>query len=175
MRIITLALAFVIITTSHVQAQADISVGIAQNFDRMEHALNNANQPLEKINILHDMIKDDATIKVKVNNPVLSPSENAAELTLDKEAYINSFVIGGRYVNNYNAEIQTLAVKAADNKDEAVSVITLKETGAILDPHNLEKRGKLFISTTQCQSIHGANLQITSSNCKTDVSFVSEI
>jgi len=155
-------------------SQADITKDVQGSFQRIEHALNDRNDPLKKVNVLHDSIVEDAIFKVTVKNPVLTPAQNATELQLNKEEYINSFLIGARYVKDYNVNIDLKSVNHNADK-HIVSNVAFEETGSVLDPRNLGNNGKPFISKTICTFNHASDLKISSSSCKTDVSFEQQI
>ena len=144
---------------------------LAQRFQALEDALNNRAQPLQKVHILHDQISAQAVFKITVDNPALSPAQNATRFEMDKTDYINSFLLGGRHVADYHASIQVVSIDPDVRSGQMVSTILLEESGAVLDVRYQGKRGRNFLSHTVCRSLHGRNLQILSSACDTAVSY----
>ena len=163
-----LLFAFTIYASS---SEAAPSKTVAETYRQIESALNNKEDPLQKVRVLHDLINESAQFIINVDNPVLNEAQNSAQKRLDKIDYINSFFIGTRYIDNYSATIKTVSVEHNQDDNTAISQITLKETGNVLDPYDLEKSGKPFVSVSQCQTWHDEANKIIASQCKTNVSY----
>lgn len=174
MRTFTLSMFLICVSIASASA-ADINNVIEESFVHVETALNDRAEPMKKIEVLHNLISENATFEVKVDNPALNAAQNSSAIQLDKAGYINSFLMGANYVDNYSADIQTLSIKSNKGSDKATSHILLQESGTMLNPYNISERGKDFISSTQCYSVHGEEAQILSSKCETKISYNEQI
>lgn len=173
-RIAVICLLVALMPWSRLDASADLRSAphaLAQRFQALEDALNNRAQPLQKVRVLHDQISPRAIFQVSVDNPTLSPAQNATRFELDKAGYINSFLLGGRHVADYHASIQVVSIDPDVRSGQMISTILLEESGAVMDARYRGQRGRDFISHTVCRSVHGRNLQILSSSCDTAVSY----
>lgn len=140
-------------------------------FRDLEVALNNREDALEKIHVLHDGIRADARFDVRVDRSGLLPALGVQSMHLGKDGYINSFLLSGDAVQDYRASVQVVAIEAGET-GYLSSTILLTEEGQTF---SASKQGKLFVSYTVCRSQHARNLQILSSVCDTSVQYPKNI
>ncbi len=150
---------------------------IAQKNLEMKKVLNQDKRTLSAINYLHKHISDDARFRLTVNNPVL-PIDSKQTFEMNKEAYINTYIQGTNYIDDYEFDIDTVSVKMDLESAEAITEDILVERGEMLNPYNLEAPGKQFVSRTRCTTRHkviDGELVSKGGSCHTDVSFEEEI
>lgn len=141
-------------------------------FSKLEKALNNRAQPLEKVHLLHEVIAQNAVFDVNFENAQIeSGLENS--MRLDKAAYINSFLLGNRFVGDYKAEISVESVE--EEAHGWRSRVVIEESGVALSPLFEKQLDKAFVSRTTCVSDHDAHLQIVKSHCRTSVNYHKDI
>lgn len=153
-------------------ASTDMPAMISSHFQQLEAALNNSQQPLAKVHVLHAQIRDDAVFDIQLDNRTRAQASAPQHLQMGKEDYINSFLLGQRFIRGYKAKINVMAVEPDAAAGQVRSTIMLEETGAVADAaFSRQGDGHDFISRTVCRSVHGQDLQIISSVCETSVSY----
>ncbi len=142
----------------------------------IETLLNDKARKIEAAQFLHDHISNDATFTLSVNNPALADKKQSFEM--NKADYINTYIQGTNFVDNYAVHINTVKMQAADSAEKAYSVEIMTERGTMIDPATAEK-GRDFVSTTTCRTLNSLSDDNTviseGSECHTEISFEESV
>ncbi len=160
-------------TSSAATNERHVEEMIAQKNAQMERVLNSEGGKIAVIRFLHEHISDDARFELTVNNPAMPAASGAQTFEMDKEAYINTFVQGTNFIDNYAVDIDTVQTRIEPETGEAVSEDVLVERGVMMNPYNMSAPGKLFESRTTCETRHvveGGALISKGGICHTNVS-----
>jgi hypothetical protein len=129
----------------------------------------------QAIAYLHDHISEDATFNIRYHNPFL-PAGQQNSIVMDKKDYINSFVEGLRYVDEYNVAIRTESISESATGFTAREVMT--EEGIMRNPQDMSQ-GIPFLSETTCQTEYSlapaGEIRSEQSACTTRVGEISAI
>jgi hypothetical protein len=150
---------------------------IAQKNLEMKQILNQDKRTLAAINYLHKHISEDARFRLTVNNPVL-PIDPGQTFEVNKETYINTYIQGTNFIDQYQFDIKTVSVEIDPATNEAVTEDILTESGVMLNPYNLNAPGKPFVSRTRCKTVQAVvegALVSKGGACHTEVSFEEEV
>lgn len=139
-------------------AQENISLSsakekITQYHGTFENLINNPETRQDFIIHLHNHIHHDAVF----NNAVTS-ADNPMHLasspqTLDKADYINSYIEGTNYIQDYALNIELVSISYGQSGTIKAEEI-FYESGQTLNPLEMDKEGQNFISTTRCTSLY---------------------
>jgi hypothetical protein len=172
---LTMIAAMILLTGRLAFAEIAIEDLVIRKNAEMERVLNAGNHnKLDAIRFLHRHISDDARFALTVNNPAMRGHNPAATVEMDKEAYINTFVQGTNYIDNYSVSIKTLLTEPAPGGAEALADEILTERGTMMNPNNLSAPGQQFVSRTRCRTRHALEngaLVTRGGACHTDVVF----
>lgn len=150
---------------------------IAENNSEMETVLNQNGKVLSTIRYLYNHISNDAVFMVSVNNPSLSiPSDQVFEM--NKESYINTYIQGVNFIDQYSFHIETLGIEISSDSKEAATEELLTERGVMVNPYNPDSPGRKFVSSTRCTTLHAivdGELVSKGGSCHTDVAFEEDI
>jgi hypothetical protein len=150
---------------------------IVEKNQQMEQLLEKRD-PKETINFLHSRINDRAIFKIEVSNPTLPAQAGTRNFEMDKKDYINSFINGLHYVDQYNVTINTLDIQISPDQKSAVVSEKMTEEGVMLNAQAPQKAGIPFSSTTKCQTTYIINngvMQSDNALCKTQTAELSAI
>ena len=152
---------------SHAQEDTDVisHMLIVEKNQEMERLLQKRD-PKETIDFLHAHVKEDAVFNIELDNPTFTKETGQKSVKIDKTAYINSFIQGLHYVDDYKVKIDTKNIKISDNKKSAVVTETMTEDGVITH----EKTRIPFNSQTTCTTTYSMNEGVITSDtasCKT--------
>ena len=138
----------------------------------IETLLNDKARKTEAAQFLHDHISDNATFTLSVLNPAIANTKQSFEM--NKVDYINTYIQGTNFIDNYSMRIDTVKMQATENEQKAYSVEIMTERGTMIDPRTAEK-GHDFVSTTTCRTLNtlmnGQTVMTEGSECHTDVRF----
>lgn len=152
---------------------------VTSKYQKMEALLNDRSQIVRAIRFMHNHIGENARFDMTVNNPLITGAVENQAMTIDKSGYINSYVQGGNFVDQYQLDIQTVAFEFNEAANAAFSKEIYIERGVAKDPMQLfQGPGRAFVSRTTCQTRHEMKngvLMSTGSRCHTDVSFEEDI
>ncbi|MCK6418477.1 MAG: hypothetical protein L6Q57_06010 [Alphaproteobacteria bacterium] len=124
--------------------------GVYQRWERVMNVPRT--ERAQAIRFMHEIIADQAQFVVKVSNPAFKTAD-VENLKLTKSDYINSFVQGTNFVDNYHVAFQTLDM-TEDGQGGAQAQILITERGIMKDPYALQRPGQAFESRTLCQTSH---------------------
>ncbi len=171
-----IALALVITVSSQPAGAKGITEDmIAAQYDKMEKVLNNREDALGTIEYLHAHISDDASFKLTVTAPNAPGASSSPTIEMDKTDYINTYIQGTHFIDNYAVAIRTLQFEPGKDENEAYTVDVMTERGMMLNELN---DGKPFVSRTTCRTRHeiqNGRLLATDGECHTDISYEEEI
>ncbi len=178
-----LLMCFVLLCTSFTAVHADIKASINLTdirsiFKEMEGVLNQKSDLSKRVSFLHNFISDNATFTVKISNPTMPKATQGQVIEMSKGDYINTFIQGTNFVENYHLEITVQRIEINAKSGEAISTHTFVESGLMMNPFQLHKPGQDFISRTKCISRHGlknGQAVLLGSECRTDVSFAEQV
>lgn len=152
---------------------ADMERMIKAKNSKIETLLNDRTHKAEAARFLHNHISEDATFTLSVYNPVLPSKEQSFEMS--KTDYINTYIQGTNFVQNYNVNIDTVKFepsKGDPNKTYSTEIMT--ERGTAMDPRTA-KKGRDFVSRTVCRTLNSLQDDGTviseGSQCHTEISF----
>ena len=148
---------------------------VTDKYAQLENALNNHDDAMETIQILHNYISDDALFRLSVTNPAVSKSEKSPILEMNKQDYINTYIQGAHTVSGYNMNIETQRFEYDQKTRQAYTLDVMTERGIMMSNLN---DGKPFISKTICRTQHEmqqGKLVATAGECHTDISFEEDI
>lgn len=154
----------------------DLTTLIKEQNDTMSELLENKTSIQDAITFLHEHISNDAVFEVSMNNETMPKEMLGQSIKMDKAAYINSFIQGTHLIENYKVSIKTLDIKISNDNKTAISQEIMTEEGLSLNPYNLQEKGKPFISTTSCTTLHkldGEKAISIKGKCHTDMSFLT--
>ena len=174
-------IALVFILTIPLMANAR-QTGITSNLiieknEKMQDLLKQRD-PRQTMAFLHSHISHDATFNITVQNSSMPAEIQSNNLEMDKTDYINSFIKGLHYVDNYNINIETKNINIAENGQTAIAEEITIEEGVMLNPHNLLDSGIPFLSKTTCQTVYTLNdgiIQSDKASCHTETGEISTI
>lgn len=157
-------------------ASADLEAlrGVYQRWESVMNAPRT--ERLQALTYMHNIIADNAQFVVKVSNPAFKTAD-VNNLKLGKQDYINSFVQGTNFVDDYHVAFQTLDMQE-DGRGGAKAQILIIERGVMKDPYALNRPGQAFESRTRCETAHEKTPQgfvLTGGTCASDVSLEESI
>jgi hypothetical protein len=150
---------------------------IVEKNQQMEDTLQKRD-PKATITFLHNNICDNATFNIQVNNPTLDVSQANQSFQMNKVDYINSFITGMHYVDQYDVSIETTNINISSDKKTATVIEVMTEEGVILNAQNLNNPGMPFLSTTTCTTtykINAGQMQSDQAFCKTQTGAINTI
>lgn len=174
------ALIILIGTSIHSNARQtpDSITLITEKNQTLSELLENRAAIQETIAFMHNHISENAVFEMSMNNETMPKDIPNQNIKMDKVDYINSFIQGAHFVDEYKVSIKTIAVEPSDDQKTAISKEIMTEEGVILNPHNLQEEGKPFISTTSCTTLHqleGGKAISVKAQCHTDTSFLNAV
>lgn len=174
-------IALLIMLTNPILAQAsktEITNNLIVEKNREMQTLLELRNPHKTMDFLHEHINDDARFKIKFHNPSLAPQDQKKSFVMNKADYINSFIQGLNYVDNYAVEIETKNIEISEGGKKAVAEEVIIEEGTMLNPNNLLDEGFPFLSKTTCMIEYGLYqgvLKSSKASCFTQTGEVSTI
>lgn len=150
---------------------------IVEKNQQMEETLKNRD-PIKTIDFLHNNISEDADFNIQVNNPTAPATQNKQSFKMGKADYINSFIDGMHYVDNYNVDIQTTKIDISSDQKTATVIEIMTEEGTILNAQNLNNPGMPFLSKTTCTTLYkieSGKMQSNQAFCKTQTGKINTI
>jgi len=150
---------------------------VQQKFDKLEMLLSDKKDPQKAIKVFNSLIAENAVFEVTSENAATPDFSVKTPVKLDKTQYINSFIQGTAFVDNYSIDINVKSVQTGA-KGKLVSKTVITERGELKDIRNFSAPGKPFISKTSCDIQHDETekaMQINGATCHTSVSYESFI
>ncbi len=177
LRVIALGLFILVATsTSSFAEQRNITKDmVADKYTKLEKLLNDRSSYTEKIKFLHNHISEDALFRLTVTNPTAAQSGKSPVMEMNKQDYINTYIQGPRFVDNYQMDIKTTGFEYNREKHHAFSLDVITESGTMMSKMN---DGKAFVSRTTCRTRHEMQqntLVATASECHTAISFEEHV
>lgn len=149
---------------------------ITEKNQTMSALLENRAAMQETIAFMHEHISENAVFEMSISNETMPADTQGQNIKMDKADYINSFIQGSHFVDKYKVSIKTVDVQPSQDNKTAISKEIMTEEGIILNPYNLQEKGKPFISTTSCTTLHqldGKKAISVKAQCHTDTSFLT--
>lgn len=149
---------------------------ITEKNQTMSALLENRSEMQETIAFMHEHISENAVFEMSMSNETMPADMQGQNIKMDKADYINSFIQGTHFVDQYKVSIKTVDVQPSKDNKTAISKEIMIEEGLILNPRNLQEEGKPFISTTSCTTLHqldGEKAISVKAQCHTDTSFLT--
>lgn len=178
-RALIIALVFILSTSFIAQAsQQRITDRLILEKNQQMQSLLQQRDPRKTIDFLHSHISEEAVFQISFENSTMAKSVAQQSFQMDKKGYINSFIQGLHYVDQYNVKIDTKNIQISKNGKTATVEETIIEEGVMLDPNNILGAGIPFISKTSCKMIYGLNNGIVQSDkaeCHTQTGETSTI
>lgn len=159
-------------------SQQKITSSLILEKNKEMQALLQKRDPKQTIDFLHSHVSESAVFKVSFENTTLPKNMAQQNFEMDKAGYINSFLQGLHYVDEYNIKIDTKNIEIADNGQTAIVEESITEEGVMLNPDNVLATGIPFISNTSCKTIYTiANgvIQSDKAQCHTQTGEASAI
>ncbi|NCO02657.1 MAG: hypothetical protein GW903_00515 [Alphaproteobacteria bacterium] len=167
---------------SSLQTQAstapDYLALISEKNKTMSSLLEDRSNMQETITFLHQHISETATFEMSMSNTTMPKDMLQQNIKMSKADYINTFIHGTHYVDDYEVSIETIAVQPANDGKSVISQEIMTEQGVALNPNDVKEAGKAFISTTKCITTHkieGEKAVAVDAKCHTNTSFVNDI
>lgn len=178
-RALIIALVFILSTSFIAKAsQQKITDQLILEKNQQMQSLLQQRDPRKTIDFLHSHISEEAVFQVSFENTTMPKAQAQQRFQMDKTSYINSFIQGLHYVDQYNVKINTQNIQISQNGKTAVVEETIVEEGVMLDPNNLLGAGMPFISRTSCKMIYGLRngvVQSDKAECHTQTGETSAI
>ena len=146
---------------------------IAHKYQVMRESLNNRTNRQAAIAFLDSHISKDGRFIFHTHNTIAPSNEQQQKLILDKTRYIQSFIDGTNFIDNYSIAIDVHEVSIAKDGLRAISKETITERGIALNPFNILEDGKAFIAITTCTTHHilqDGKAMSDTANCRTTTS-----
>jgi len=150
---------------------------VQQKFDTLEVLLSGKKDPQKAIKIFNSLITENAVFEVTSENAATPDYSVNKPVKLDKTQYINSFIQGTAFIDNYSIDIKVKSIQSEPD-GKLVSKTVMTERGELKDIRNFSAPGKPFISRTACDIEYNGRkkeLQIEGATCHTSVSYESLI
>lgn len=150
---------------------------IVEKNEKMEELLTKR-EPRETIQFLHNHIDEQAVFNIEMNNPTMPAAQTTNQFQMNKQDYINSFITGMHYVDDYRVSIKTQSIDiAADQKTAIVHEVMLEE-GTMLNAQDPLKAGLPFSSKTNCTTrytIQNGQMKSDQASCQTSTAEINTI
>ena len=176
---ILLAVVFISAPVSAAQQAPITQDMVTQKYNTLATLLSNRGAIKKAIRFMHNHIGENARFNVTVNNPLIQGNAMDQAMTLDKVRYINSYIQGTNFIDNYEMDIQTIEFVYDPSSQAAYSKEIITERGLARDPMSLyQDNGRAFVSRTVCSTRHEMKqgfVVSTGSQCHTDVSYEEAI
>lgn len=174
--IFTIAIIFGSTLQTNANPAPDSITLITEKNQTMSSLLENRTNMQETIAFMHEHISENAVFDMSMSNETLPSDMPSQNIQMSKSDYINSFIQGTHFVDDYKVTIKTIDVQLANDNKTAISKEIMTEEGVSLNPLNLKEEGKPFISTTSCTTLHkldGEKAISVKAQCHTDTSFLN--
>jgi hypothetical protein len=169
-KIVLIAVACMVVCVSvSLKAQAsnnlDLHTLVVEKNQQMEKLLQNRDAKAT-INFLHNLVQENAVFDIELDNPTLTKKIGKNTIKIGKVDYINSFIQGLSYIDDYKVKINTNDIKVSADKKSVEVTETMVEHGVI-------KRNKdpvSFNSKTTCVAtylVDESTLSYSKASCKT--------
>lgn len=148
---------------------------IEGKFQTMATLMNDRQATQDAAAFFDSYVSPDAVFEMTADNPTI---EQDIELTFGKNDYINSYIMGTNFVEDYQMDIKTVSVEISDDGKEAVSKEVITEQGVSTNPMEQNSQGQFFVSTTTCETHHaleGNKPVSTGGKCHTTTSLQDAI
>lgn len=163
--IIVITLIFIVSTPLIAEAtQTGITKDLIVEKNAKMQSLLQKRDPQLTMNFLHSHISDNATFEISFENNTMPKEIKKNSLKMDKAAYINSFIFGQNYIDNYNVKIKTQNVEIVENGKTAIVEEIMTEEGVMLNPNNILDEGIPFLSVTTCKTTYGFKAGVVQSD-----------
>lgn len=113
-----------------------------------------ARNPQETILFMHDHIADNAEFQISFVNTFMNNDEKPQKIMMNKADYINSYVRGLNYIEDYKIDIETKKINISEDGTYAVTEETITEEGSMLNPHQPSAKGVSFKTHTNCTKLY---------------------
>lgn len=163
--------------SAHADANLITQTLIVEKNQQLEETLKKRDA-IETINFLHSNISDDATFQIEVNNLTREAISANHNFQMNKKDYINSFINGMHYIDEYDVSIKTTNIDIAPNQKTAIVTEVMIEEGVILNAQNLNNPGMPFLTKTTCSTTYTINVGQMQSNkalCQTQTGEINAI
>ncbi len=144
----------------------------------MSELLENRAKINDTVTFLHEHISDQALFDMSMSNATMPKDMPQQNIQMSKADYINSFIQGTHFIENYNVTIETVEVQPTGDGKNVVSKEIMTEQGLAMNPNDIKESGKAFISTTKCVTMHEIKNEKAVSiraKCHTDTSFLNAV
>jgi len=151
---------------------------IEEKNEKMSALLENRAQINDTVTFLHEHISEQAVFDMSMSNATMPKDAPQANIQMSKADYINSFIQGTHYVEDYHIDIKTVEVQPTNGGNSVMSKEIMTEQGVAMNPNDIKDPGKAFISTTKCVTIHEIKDEKAVSvraKCHTDTSFLNAV
>jgi len=178
-RALIIALVFILSTSFIAKAsQHKITNQLIIAKNKQMQSLLQQRDPRKTIDFLHSHVSEQAIFQVSFENTTMPTGNTQQQFQMDKASYINSFIQGLHYVDQYNVQIDTKNIQISQNGKTAIVEEIIIEEGVMLDPNNVLGSGMPFISKTSCKMVYGLNKGVVQSDkaeCHTQTGETSSI
>lgn len=163
---------------SHAKPATDGILLITEKHQEMSDLLTNRSAMQDTVAFLHEHISETAVFNMSMSNETLPEGAPQQNIQMSKTDYINSFIQGAHFVDDYKVSIKTVDVQVSNDPTIAISKEVMTEEGVSLNPYNLREEGKPFVSTTSCTTTHkidGDKAIALKAECHTNTSFLTGV
>ncbi|NQZ14368.1 MAG: hypothetical protein HRT94_06080 [Alphaproteobacteria bacterium] len=167
-----------IVMQSHAKPATDGILLITEKNQTMSKLLENRGAMQDTITFLHEHISETAVFDMSMSNETMPEGAPQQSIQMSKADYINSFIQGTHFVDDYKVSIKTVDVQVSNDPTIAISKEVMTEEGVSLNPYNLREEGKPFVSTTNCTTTHkidGDKAIAVKAECHTNTSFLTGV
>ena len=127
---------------------------ITLKYQIMRESLNDRSNRQAAIAFLDSHVSTKGRFIFHTHNTIAPTSEQKQKFVLDKTRYIQSFIDGTNFIDNYSITIDVHEVSIEEDGLQATSQETITERGIALNPFNMLEDGKAFIAITTCTTRH---------------------